>query len=96
MFCDYNTEVRTGQVCAKIDPRPYQTALIRRGPTWQSARHNCKKDEAGLAYAKVNNERNAALVETNAVSLDAANVRPSKCVQPRLARSPHRAANPMP
>ena len=27
LFCDYNTQVRPGQICAKIDPRPYQATL---------------------------------------------------------------------
>lgn len=27
LSCDYNTEVKAGQVCAKIDPRPYQATL---------------------------------------------------------------------
>jgi len=27
LTCDYNTEVKAGQVCAKIDPRPYQATL---------------------------------------------------------------------
>ncbi len=27
LYCDYNTHVRAGQVCAKIDPRPYQATL---------------------------------------------------------------------
>ena len=27
IYCDYNTHVRAGQVCAKIDPRPYQAIL---------------------------------------------------------------------
>ncbi len=27
LYCDYNTQVRAGQVCAKIDPRPYQATL---------------------------------------------------------------------
>jgi len=27
LFCDYNTIVRAGQVCAKIDPRPYKAIL---------------------------------------------------------------------
>src|SRR5208283_2851323 len=27
LACDYNTEVRAGQVCAKIDPRPFQAIL---------------------------------------------------------------------
>lgn len=27
LYCDYNTEVKAGQICAKIDPRPYQATL---------------------------------------------------------------------
>ena len=27
LYCDYNTQVKNGQVCAKIDPRPYQTIV---------------------------------------------------------------------
>jgi HlyD family secretion protein len=27
LFCDYNTQVKAGQICAKIDPRPYQATL---------------------------------------------------------------------
>lgn len=27
IFCDYNTRVKAGQVCAKIDPGPFQAAL---------------------------------------------------------------------
>jgi multidrug efflux pump subunit AcrA (membrane-fusion protein) len=27
VYCDYNTRVTKGQVCAKIDPRPYQTVV---------------------------------------------------------------------
>jgi HlyD family secretion protein len=27
LSCDYNTEVKAGQVCAKIDPRPFQATL---------------------------------------------------------------------
>jgi HlyD family secretion protein len=27
LFCDYNTVVKAGQVCAKIDPRPFQAAF---------------------------------------------------------------------
>jgi HlyD family secretion protein len=25
--CDYNTQVKKGQICAQIDPRPYQTVV---------------------------------------------------------------------
>jgi len=27
LYCDYNTQVKRGQVCAKIDPRPYEATL---------------------------------------------------------------------
>jgi HlyD family secretion protein len=27
LFCDYNTQVKASQICAKIDPRPYQATL---------------------------------------------------------------------
>src|SRR5690348_5154002 len=27
VYCDYNTRVKRGQLCAKIDPRSYQAAL---------------------------------------------------------------------
>jgi len=27
LYCDYNTQVRAGQVCARIDPRPYQATF---------------------------------------------------------------------
>jgi len=27
VFCDYNTQVKLGQICAKIDPRPFEATL---------------------------------------------------------------------
>jgi HlyD family secretion protein len=71
LFCDYNTEVKTGQVCAKIDPRPYQTAVDQAKANLAIAKAQLLKDQASLAYAKVTFERNAKLVQTNAVSADA-------------------------
>jgi HlyD family secretion protein len=71
MYCDYNTEVKTGQVCAKIDPRPYQTAVDQAKANLGVGRAQLQKDEAALAYAKVSYKRNATLVKSNAVSLDA-------------------------
>lgn len=72
MYCDYNTRVKTGQVCAKIDPRPYQTAVDQAKANLAVGKAQLLKDQAALAYAKVNNERNAMLVKSNAVSQDAA------------------------
>ncbi len=43
LYCDYNTQVKAGQVCAKIDPRPYQTVV--------------DQDKANLAVAKAQLEK---------------------------------------
>jgi HlyD family secretion protein len=49
LSCDYNTNVKAGQVCAKIDPRPYQAALDQY--TGQLARDRAvlEKDRTDLA-----------------------------------------------
>ncbi len=71
VYCDYNTQVKTGQICAKIDPRPYQTAVDQAKANLAVGKAQLQKDEAALAYAKVSFERNAVMVKTHAVSLDA-------------------------
>jgi len=69
--CDYNTEVKQGQVCAKIDPRPYQTVVDQNKANLAVARAQLEKDKAALEYAKISLDRNARLLKTNAVSQDA-------------------------
>ncbi len=71
VFCDYNTKVRTGQVCAKIDPRPYQTAVDQAKANLDIAKAQLLKDQASLTYAKATFDRYATLVKTSAVSVDA-------------------------
>ena len=70
-YCDYNTEVKKGQLCAKIDPRPYETVVAQNRAMLSVAQAQLTKDTAGLAYAKANFERNQALVSRQAVSQDA-------------------------
>jgi HlyD family secretion protein len=69
-YCDYNTPVKTGQVCAKIDPRPYQVIVDQNRASLGVARAQLIKDQANLAYAKVAYERNKKLVVSKAVSQD--------------------------
>ena len=69
--CDYNTEVKKGQICAKIDPRPYQTVVDQNKANLAEAKAQLEKDKANLAYAQLNYDRNARLVQTSAVSKDA-------------------------
>jgi HlyD family secretion protein len=68
--CDFNTQVEPGQLCAKIDPRPYQQALDQAKANLASAVAQLHKDEASLAYAKVNYERDRGLLEDGVVSQD--------------------------
>lgn len=69
-YCDYNTRVRKGQVCAKIDPRPYQVVVDQNKATLAVGRAQLVKDQADLTYAKIAYERNRKLAATRSVSLD--------------------------
>jgi HlyD family secretion protein len=70
--CDYNTKVTKGQVCAKIDPRPYQTIVDQSKANLIQAKAQLEKDKASLAYAQLSYDRNAHLAQTNIVSKDVA------------------------
>jgi HlyD family secretion protein len=72
--CDYNTEVEAGQLCAKIDPRTYQQALDQAKANLATAVAQLHKDEAALAYAKINYDRDHGLRKTGVVSQDALDV----------------------
>ena len=68
--CDYNTQVKKGQICAKIDPRPYQTVVDQNKANLAVAKAQLEKDKANLAYTKLSLDRAAGLVQTKAVSQD--------------------------
>lgn len=70
LSCDYNTQVKRGQICAKIDPRPYQTVVDQNRANLNAAKAELEKDKASLAYAELFYERMAGLAKTNAVSKD--------------------------
>lgn len=73
--CDYNTQVRAGQLCARIDPRPYEVLVEQAAAVLATARAQQAKDRAALAYARQVFERGAALLARGIVSqetLDAA------------------------
>jgi HlyD family secretion protein len=69
-YCDYNTQVHKGQVCAKIDPRPYQVVVDQDKANLSVARAQLVKDQANLAYAKLAYGRSQRLVTMKAVSQD--------------------------
>jgi HlyD family secretion protein len=61
VYCDYNTRVKKGQLCARIDPRPYQAAL-------EQAKGQLARDSAQLSGAKVDLARYAVLLQQNSVA----------------------------
>ena len=71
LSCDYNTLVKKGQVCAKIDPRPYQSVVDQNRANLAVAKAQLEKDQANLTYAKLALGRAATLLPTHAVSQDA-------------------------
>ena len=71
LSCDYNTQVKKGQICATIDPRPYQTVVDQNKANLLQARAQLEKDKATLVYAQLTYDRNVRLAQTNAVSKDA-------------------------
>lgn len=72
LYCDYNAQVVQGQICAKIDPRPYQTVVNQAKANLAVLRAQLEKDRTNLIYWKANSERLANLAKTQAVSEDQA------------------------
>lgn len=70
LSCDFNTKVQAGQLCAKIDPRPYQLLVDQSAANLASAQAQLQKDQAIRAYAKLNYERDQKLRKQGIVSQD--------------------------
>lgn len=70
LSCDYNTQVKKGQLCAKIDPRPYQTVVDQDRANVSTSKAQLEKDKASLAYAKLTFERDTPLLKDGVVSQD--------------------------
>ena len=58
--CAANTKVKAGQICAKIDPLPYQTVVDQGDADLAAAEDRLEKDKTDLAYAKTAFERHEA------------------------------------
>jgi len=70
MLCDFNTKVKKGQLCAKIDPQLYQNTLAQAQANLANAVAQLHKDEATLAYDKITYQRDSALIRDNVISQD--------------------------
>jgi HlyD family secretion protein len=72
LSCDYNTQVHKGQLCAKIDPKPYQVLVDQDQADLDVAKAQLVKDQANVVYTKINHERLDLLFSQNSTSHDAA------------------------
>jgi len=72
LTCDYNTVVRKGQLCAKIDPAPYQVIVDEDQAILATAKAQLVKDRANAVYTKLASDRTALLFKENSGSRDAA------------------------
>jgi HlyD family secretion protein len=70
VFCDENARVKKGQVCARIDPRPFQAEVDQDRASLATAKAQLEKDQASLTYASRLAQRYRALVVQRAVSED--------------------------
>jgi HlyD family secretion protein len=68
--CDYNTEVVVGQVCATIDPVPFQLIVDQDQAAVGVAEAQLEKDRAALTYARIAFERDSKLLTQGTVSQD--------------------------
>ena len=67
-YCDYNSHVTVGQLCAQIDPRPFQMVADQARANLAVANAQLVKDRANLAYAKTTYERDSGLLQRGIVS----------------------------
>jgi HlyD family secretion protein len=72
LTCDYNTVVHKGQLCAKIDPAPYQIVVDEDQADLATAKAQLVKDQANAVYTKLASDRAALLFKENSGSRDAA------------------------
>jgi HlyD family secretion protein len=67
-YCDFNTSVKVGQLCAQIDPRPFQMVADQAAANLAVSRAQLIKDQASLAYARTTYERDVGLLQRGIVS----------------------------
>ncbi len=80
-YCDYNTKVKKGQLCAKIDPRPYQVIVDQDAALVGVEQAQLEKDKANLIYTRSALDRYEKLIATKAVSQDVYDLAKSQYAQ---------------
>ena len=70
IYVDFNSPVKTSQVIAKIDPRPFAAQVALNTAAVANAKAQLEKDQANLGYQKLTYERDLKLLAENVVSQD--------------------------
>jgi HlyD family secretion protein len=70
LYADFNSPVKSGQLIAKIDPKPFAVKVAEAEAALANANAQIGKDRANLAYQKVTYERDQKLVKENVISQD--------------------------
>jgi HlyD family secretion protein len=70
LSCDFNTQVHKGQLCAKIDPKPYQVVVDQDRAELEVAKAQLVKDQANVVYTKISHERADHLLALDSTSHD--------------------------
>jgi HlyD family secretion protein len=68
--CDFGTEVVENQVCAKVDPLPYQAIVDEDKAQADTALAQLKHDQAAQTYLEISYERDKTLLKEGIVSQD--------------------------
>jgi HlyD family secretion protein len=68
LFCDFNTLVRKDQLCAKIDPRPYEMLVDEDAAALATSRAQLAKDQANLDFVTSVLERDKELLKNGFIS----------------------------
>ncbi len=69
--CDFNTEVVIGQVCATIDPLPFQLIVDEDRAQVRTEEAQIRKDRAAQLFGKTELDRDSKLLTEGTVSQDA-------------------------
>jgi HlyD family secretion protein len=65
IYADFNSPVKTGQLVAKIDPRPFEVKVLQTQAQLANAKAKVEKSRADLALKKLGFERNQKLRARN-------------------------------
>ena len=68
LYCGRDVKVKAGQLCAKIDPRPFQSVIDREKAGLMTMEAQLKKDEIRLGRAKEVFERTQVLANRRVIS----------------------------